>query len=153
MTRHWLPAILITAVLSAGCFEFFNKSKIADPSDITVALLGGLWNTSTSTAGTLAAQCTNFVWSVTETSGNSGSGTFSATCFGDMQVSGTAQGTLSGNTLTWNATATASVPGFPNCEIQISGTATLVGDTITIPYSGTTCLGPVDGTEVLKKTS
>ena len=152
MKRYWLPAIVIAAFLSSGCFEFFNKSKVADPSDITVALLGGLWNTSTSTAGTLASSCTEFTWAVTETSGSSGSGTFAATCFGDMKVMGTAEGTLSGNTLTWKASATASVPGFPNCAIQLSGTATLIGDTITIPYSGTTCLGPVDGTEVLKKT-
>jgi hypothetical protein len=69
-----------------------------------------------------------------------------------MQVSGSAQGTLSGNTVTWSATAVATVPGFPVCEIKISGTATLAGDTITIPYSGTTCLGPVNGTEVLKRT-
>ena len=115
-------------------------------------LLGGTWATSSSTAlGSIATSCTNFTWQVTEQTGNSGSGTFGATCFGDLQITGTASGTLSGTTLTWSATATASAPGFPNCNISLSGTATLVGDTISIPYSGTTCMGPVNGTEILKK--
>jgi hypothetical protein len=153
MIRRWLPAVVFAACLSAGCFEFFNKSSIADPSSVTVSLLGGTWTTSTSTAGTLGGTCTNFSWQVTESSGSSGSGTFSATCFGDMQVTGSAQGSLSGPTLTWSATATATVAGFPTCNISISGTATLSGDTITIPYSGTTCAGSVSGTEVLKKKS
>ncbi len=151
MTRFAVPAIALVALLSSGCFEFFNKTKIADPSEVSVSLLGGTWATSSSTAGTLFASCTNFTWKVTQSSGNSGAGTFSATCFGDMQVSGSAEGSLNGTVLTWKADATASVPGFPNCDIKLSGTATLVGDTISIPYSGTTCLGPVAGTEILKK--
>ena len=151
MTRYWIPAVALVAVLSSGCFEFFNKTKIADPSEVSVNLLGGTWATSSSTAGTLLASCTNFTWQVTESSGNSGAGTFSATCFNDLQVTGKAQGTLSGTTLAWSAEATASAPGFPNCDIKLAGTATLVGDTISIPYSGTTCIGTVSGTEILKK--
>ncbi len=53
--------------------------------------------------------------------------------------------------LTWTATATAVVPGITTCPISLSGTAQLVGDVIQIPYSGTTCMGAVSGTETLKK--
>ena len=152
MKHHAIAFVAAAALASAGCFEIFNKTAVANPSDVTVSLLGGVWSTSGSTAGTLAASCTNFTWSVTEQTSNSGSGTFGATCFGDMQVAGSASGTLSGNTLTWSAKATATVPGFPVCDVQLSGTATLAGtDTISIPYAGTTCVGAVSGTEILKK--
>jgi hypothetical protein len=151
MKRYAIAVVAAAALANAACFEFFNKTTVANPSDVTVSLLGGVWSTSSSTAGTLAASCTNFTWSVTESTSTSGSGNFGATCFGDMQVTGSASGTLSGSTLTWSAKATATVPGFPVCEVQLSGTATLVGDTISIPYAGSTCVGSVSGTEILKK--
>jgi hypothetical protein len=151
MNRHWIPVIAALALLSSGCFEFFNKTSVASPSEVSLTLLGGTWTTSSSTAGSISASCTNFTWSVTEQTGNSAKGNFGATCFGDLTITGTAAGTLSGNTLTWNADATMSAPGFPNCDVRLAGTAALAGDTISIPYSGTTCLGPVSGTEILKK--
>jgi hypothetical protein len=151
MRRHVIPAVALAAFLTSGCFEFFNKTKVADPTDVTVTLLGGTWTTSSSTAGSIAASCTNFTWQVSEQTGNSASGTFGATCFDDLTITGTASGTLDGNTLTWNAQATMAAPGFPNCNVQLAGTATLAGDTISIPYAGSTCLGPVSGTEILKK--
>jgi hypothetical protein len=151
MRRHWIPVIAAAALLTSGCFEFFNKTKVTDPSEVSVTLLGGTWTTSSSTAGSIAASCTNFTWQVTEQSGNSASGNFGATCFGDLTITGSASGTLDGNTLTWSAKATMAAPGFPNCDVQLAGTATLAGDTISIPYAGTTCLGPVSGTEILKK--
>jgi len=71
---------------------------------------------------------------------------------GNVQVAGAASGTLSGNTITWNATATGTVPNVPACQISLSGTATLeTNNKIRIPYAGTTCIGPVSGTEVIQK--
>jgi hypothetical protein len=71
---------------------------------------------------------------------------------GNVQVAGSASGTLSGNTITWNATATGTVPNVPACQISLSGTATLeANNKIRIPYAGTTCVGPVSGTEVIQK--
>ena len=82
----------------------------------------------------------------------SGSGTFSATCMGNVQVNGSASGSINGNTITWSATATGTVPNLPPCQIMLSGTATLeANNKIRIPYAGTTCLGPVSGTEVIQK--
>jgi hypothetical protein len=50
------------------------------------------------------------------------------------------------------ATGTANIPGVPGCAFSLSGTGTIVDNReITIPYSGTTCLGPVSGTETLRK--
>jgi hypothetical protein len=150
MTRKLLAIALVSSVLSAGCFEFLTKSP-TNPSQ-TVNFLGGQWTSTTANAGSLLASCTNFRWTVTEQSASSGSGTFTATCFTTLQVSGTAQGTLSGATLNWSASALATGSGIAgDCAITLAGSATMANNEITIPYSGTTCLGPVSGTEVLKK--
>ena len=149
-------AMLFLAVLisgaSAACFEFGTKTT---PSQVMTSGLGGTWATTQSlpgVSGSLQDSCVNFKWTITEHSPTSASGTFSATCLGNMQVTGSASGTLSGVTLTWSANATGTVQGQPPCQIAISGTATLEADNrIRIPYSGTTCLGPVSGTEIISR--
>jgi len=152
MTKRLCAIALVSSVLNAGCFEFLSKPP-SSPTP-TVSMLGGQWTSTTANAGTLLTSCTNFRWNVTQQSASSAAGTFTATCFTTLQVAGSAQGTLSGATLNWSATALATGSGLAgDCAISLSGTATMANNEITIPYSGTTCLGPVTGTEVLKKTS
>ena len=152
MKRLAAAFMLIAASASAACFDFSSKTS---PTPTANTVLGGNWATTQSlpgVSGSLADSCVNFHWAVTSFTGTSGSGTFSATCLGNMQVAGSATGTLSGTTLTWSANATATVPGVPACAIAISGTATLeANNQIRIPYAGTTCLGPVSGTEIIQK--
>src|SRR5579871_2797505 len=146
--RARLGIALAAALASAACFDF--TSTVTAPTGstgATASLLGG-WSSTQSAGGTQS--CTNFKWSVTQTSGNTATGTFSATCFGNVSVNGSASGSLSNAVLTWTASATASVPNVTTCQIQLSGTAQLVGDTIQIPYTGTSCLGNLNGTETLK---
>jgi hypothetical protein len=97
--------------------------------------------------------CTNFSWSVTQFTGSTGSGTFSATCFGNVQVAGTASGTLTSvTTISWVMNAAASGPGIPvQCPINVTGTAVIEGDVIRIPYSGQWCGGTLSGTETVRR--
>ena len=153
MKRYMLMFLTVAAAASASaCFDFATK---ATPPPTASSVLGGSWGTVQSlpgVSGSLADSCVNFQWTVTEFTGTSGSGTFSAVCLGNVAVAGSASGTLSGNTLTWSANATGTVPGLPPCAIALSGTATLeANNKIRIPYSGTTCLGPVSGTEIVSK--
>jgi hypothetical protein len=140
-------SLCLAAGLAAGCIEFERESSLG-PSG-TGALLGN-W-----TSGSLVPQpnqCSDFKWNVTEQTGNSASGTFSASCAGNLELNGTAQGTLNGSVVTWTAQANATAPGLAAaCPISLAGTAELLVDSIRIPYSGTTCLGPVSGVETLKK--
>ncbi|HVC20946.1 MAG TPA: hypothetical protein VNE16_12770 [Vicinamibacterales bacterium] len=54
--------------------------------------------------------------------------------------------------MTWTATGQATEPGLPACPFTLNGTATLsTPTTISIPYSGTICFGPISGTETLTK--
>jgi hypothetical protein len=134
------------SIASAGCFKFEQKSTA--PSN-SLANLAGSW-----TSGNIipaASSCTDFKWTVTEYTGTTAKGSFNATCAGDITFYGTAEAWLTGSIINWKANATGSAPGLANCPISLSGTAKLTDDTIEVPYSGTTCLGAVSGTEILKR--
>ncbi|HET7216884.1 MAG TPA: hypothetical protein VFJ02_02515 [Vicinamibacterales bacterium] len=149
MTRAVLvSAIAAATAAAAGCIGYERRSTLG-PSATGVAALLGSWTSSSISA--VASSCTDFRWNATQQTGNTASGTFSATCAGDLRVSGTATGTLSGSTVTWNAQGTASVPNLPSCPITLTGTAELGTDSIRVPYTGDTCLGRVSGVEVLRK--
>jgi hypothetical protein len=147
MTRKVFSAVFVAAALSAGCF---SVSRTSGPTG-TGQSLSGIWTSVQS--GSLQDNCKNFTWAVTEYSGNSASGTFSATCFDVVQIAGTAHATFtSGSSLNWNLSANASGPGVPTiCSVSLTGTATIETTQIRIPYSGTSCLGPITGTEIIKK--
>jgi hypothetical protein len=151
MNRSVLALVGIAALLASGCSQLFNfdndKTTPTDPTGLTT----GQWS-SVSSATSLTTTCTNFKWTIVDISGTSGTGTFTATCMGNMQVAGSAAGTLTGTEVTWTATATGTAPGGVTCPISLTGTATYDGTQFRIPYSGSTCLGPVAGTEILRKT-
>ena len=78
-------------------------------------------------------------------------GNFSATCAGDLKLTGTAQGTLNGSTIAWSARAWATRQALPSCNITLNGTAEIGVITVRVPYSGDTCLGKVSGVETLRR--
>ena len=144
----FLTALSVAAGISAGCIGYERESTLGPTGTGAAALLGS-W-----TSGNLIpqpGQCTDFKWDVSEQTGNMAKGNFSATCAGGLKIAGTAQGTLSGSVVNWSAQANASAEGLPSCAIGLIGTAELLVDAIRVPYSGTTCLGPVSGVETLKK--
>ena len=134
------------SLATAGCFEFTTKTT--GPSDELKALAG---NWSSDNIIPAAKSCTDFKWNVTELTGNTAAGSFSATCAGNLKVQGTAQGSLSGSVINWSAQGTATAPDLPACQISLRGTATLKDDVIEVPYTGETCLGSVSGTQILHR--
>jgi hypothetical protein len=144
-----LCACVAVALAATGCFGFEHKSTVTAPTGSGVAALLGNWTSSNIIPS--ASACTDFKWNVTEQTGNSASGSFSATCANDLKLTGTAQGTLSGSLVNWTAQGTATAAGLASCGITLSGTAELGADSIRVPYAGETCLGHVSGVEVLRK--
>jgi hypothetical protein len=69
------------------------------------------------------------------------------TC-GNITASGHASGQLNGPV---EASGSGSAPGLPACNFSLSGTASVGDDALRITYSGTTCLGPVSGSETLRR--
>ena len=145
-------ACAAVAALTAGCIEFAREStSITGPSgaDLSVSALAGTYRSISSIPS--PDSCTNFAWSVTEKTANSARGNFSASCQNNtLQVSGTAQGTQTGNNITFQVNAIAST-GSIHCPITISGTAVVETGQVRVPYTGTSCFGNVSGTEILKR--
>lgn len=140
----------VWAIAATGCIGFEHKSSTTGPSASGTSAFMGTWS-STNIIPSPSA-CTDFKWDVTEQTTTSAKGNFSATCAGELKLTGTAQGTLtSGTTLSWTASGNATAPGLPSCSISLTGTAELLIDTIRVPYSGDTCLGKVNGIESLRK--
>jgi hypothetical protein len=140
---------LAVAGSSAACIGFERKSTVTGPSAAGIGTLLGNW-TSASVIPS-PSSCTDFKWNVTEQTGNSAKGSFSATCAGDLKLTGTAQGTLSGSTINWSAQGIANAPGLSSCNIALTGTAEIGLDSVRVPYSGDTCLGKVSGVETLRR--
>ena len=145
--KHKLFAALLAGVVAGGC------SSMSQQSSPTAAgsMLAGTWTSVQS--GSVQGSCTNFTWTVTSFTGSTGSGTFTATCFGNVQVAGSASGTLTSvSTISWVLNANASGPAIPaSCPINVSGTATIEGEFIRIPYNGSWCGGTLSGTELVRR--
>lgn len=152
MRNLFLLAVLSLAAASSACFGFERKSDLTGPSATGVSALLGTWTSSNLIPS--PSSCTNFKWNAQEQTSTSARGSFSATCAGDLQVSGTAEGGFAPNSsavVQWKATGTASAPGLSSCSISLTGSAELGVDSIRIPYAGTTCLGAVSGVETLRR--
>ena len=155
MKTYISACVLTLCVAASACVGYENKTTTTAPTDSgssSVSALVGTWQSIT--AGNIIpapSTCTDFKWTPTQQSPTSAMGSFSATCAGGLKVSGTAAGTLSGTTINWSANAIASTPEIASCNVSLTGTAELGVNSIRVPYSGTTCLGPVSGVEVLNK--
>jgi len=148
MKSACVVAAVLCSLLGAGCSNLFSNktSPTSDPTKLTA----GQWNSITSTTKLLDT-CTNFHWTIADVSGTTGSGAFTATCLTNLQIAGTARGTLTDDQVAWTADAQGTTPAGADCPVALSGTATYDGTQFRLPFKGTTCLGPVSGAEVLRR--
>lgn len=148
---YFAGAVLACAT-AAGCYGYDSKT-IAPTSAAapTADALVGTWKSASTNIIPSASSCTDFTWTPSQQSATAAAGSFNATCAGGLHAVGTASGTLSGTTITWQAQGTASTPDIASCAITLTGTAELGATSIRVPYTGNTCLGPVSGVEVLDK--
>ena len=147
---------LAAAIAVAGC-DIQRKSVTSptpslEPSAAIPSLLG-TWSTTSATPAAVDPNnsCTNFKWTVTEQSATNIKGTFTATCLGSATINGTGTAQMNGAAVTINVSGDGSMPGLPSCPFNVGGTGNIEGDAIRIPYSGSTCLGPVSGTYNLSR--
>jgi hypothetical protein len=141
--------VVVLSIMAAGCTGIERESSLAPTAAGNNSLLGA-WTSSSVVPS--PSTCTNFVWTVSEQTATSAKGAFSATCAGELKLTGVAEGSFSNPTaIAWSATGNATGPGLPSCRISLTGTATLGTDAIRIPYDGTTCLGPVSGIESVRR--
>lgn len=154
-------AVLLAAVIGAAGCEFQRKSQSTEPTAIepsaTIPSLLGTWSTTAATgpSGAPAAagdsSCTNFQWNVTSQSSTHIVGNFTAVCLGSANIAGAATGNISGTNVTMTITGNGSMPGLASCPFNVVGNGTMQGDVIVVPYTGTTCLGPLSGTQTIAR--
>lgn len=148
--RILMVVVSIAAAAAVGCAAFERKSSLTEPTAAGNNSLLGSWTSSTLIP--TPSTCTDFTWNVTEQTAIAAKGAFSASCPGDLKFTGTAEGTLTSPVgINWSAKGNATGPGLTSCTITLAGTASIGTDSISVPYSGDTCLGKVSGIETLKK--
>lgn len=147
-----IALILTLAVSSTACLDMFKNifDSPTDPSapgDIRSYL--GTWS---GTAITPAAQsCGGMQWKITSQTGSQASGTFFATCADGVKLEGTMTATHGETSIPWAATGTAT-QGTTTCPFSMTGTGTFQGtSSIVVNYAGTSCIGPVSGSETIKR--
>ena len=150
MKNRILMAVLSSALVASGCIGFEHESTPTAPTVSGNSSLLGSWSSSNIIPA--PSSCSDFKWNVTEQTPISAKGSFSASCAGDLKVTGTAQGQFdTSGAISWSGQANATAPGLTSCKVVLTGTAELQVDSIRIPYSGDTCLGKVTGIEILKR--
>ena len=149
-----ITAVVIALTILAGGCDFEQRSTPTTPSEIANSFVGIL----ASASGPLATElptpesCTGLEWHVTDQEGNTVAGDFKATCAGGIELTGTATGTIEGPSIAWSASGMATSSVTLPCAFSLTGTAQLEGsEIIQVDSSGTTCLGPISGTEALQK--
>jgi len=151
MKNYAFAIVAAVALAASACVGFEHKESVTSPSSASVGALMGTWESAPADVIPTASTCVDFKWNATQQTSTSASGSFSATCAGGLKVQGNASGTLNGSTVTWGANGTTTAPGATSCAVTLNGTAELGVNSIRVPYSGNTCLGPVSGVQVLNR--
>jgi len=148
-------ACVLACALTAGC-DLLSKNQTGTPNPTspspttTVDAFAGTW--SSVTPSTPPTGCGNAKYTVTPTSTTSANVVFSATCAGNINLTGSGTGTLSGSAINWGATGLVGQGGV-NCPFTFTNsTATMdASGGVVVNYTGTVCGIPVSGTETVKK--
>ncbi|MBI1872506.1 MAG: hypothetical protein HYS05_01295 [Acidobacteria bacterium] len=154
------PTIMLSLVVALACAacDLFNKdnsptsptSGSGSGSTPRLDSFVGSWASATITPPS-ATSCGNLTYIVTAVSPTTANVSFTATCAGNLQVSGTGTGTLNGSSLNWTAQGTVSQGGV-SCPFSFqNSTATPEGTAIRVNYNGTVCGVSVSGSELLNK--
>src|SRR5262245_7795750 len=157
-SRFAVACVTLACLFATGCDLFNNKKNDSQPTtptspstpSVTMNAFAGTW--SSVTGGTPAAGCGNVKYTVTPLTATSANVQFNGTCAGNITVSGTGNGTLSGSTLNWSATGLVGQGGV-NCPFSFTNSkaTTDASGQLIVDYTGTVCGIPISGTETVKK--
>jgi hypothetical protein len=143
--------IISLAVLTQACFSVeYQETLRNSPSNSAQSLLGD-WRSANAGSFPTPQTCGDLKWNVTSQDATHIAGSFEATCGGGVTLAGTATGVLDGN-LRIEATgnATGLVPF--TCPFTVNGTGVLQADSsLRVDYYGSTCVGAISGTEILRR--
>ena len=152
MTLLRIALIFSLAVSSTACGQIL-KSILGSPTEPSntgdIRSYLGTWTGST--VAPVAQSCGSLLWKITSQTGGQASGDFSATCADGVTLAGTMTATHGEASIPWAATGTAT-KGTATCPFSMTGTGTFQGTSnIALNYAGTSCNGPVSGSETIKR--
>ena len=110
-----LTAVGAIAAATSACLDFEHKST---PGAFVERSGRSERQLDLDVDHSFAEHVHRFQWNVTEHTETSASGAFSATCAGQLKLSGNAKGTLSGSIITWEANGNATAAGLASCANQ-----------------------------------
>jgi hypothetical protein len=160
MKRNLVSATLLAVGLTAGaCTQFEGSREVLSPSSPSPLPGGssegpmvGPWVAPTDLTLPSPETCRNFQWQITSQSPTAVAGTFTAECGGGLAISASASGTLTSATTVALTVTGNGVIGILGCPFDLTSNATIVDDyTLDVPYTGTTCFGPVSGHQTLRR--
>ena len=147
-------ALILTFALASGaCGIDTLKDLFTSPTEPTtsgeVRSYLGTW--AGPTIAPAAQSCGSLMWKITSQAGTQASGDFSATCGDNVKLTGTMTATHGDTSIPWAVTGTAT-KGETTCPFSLTGTGTFQGTSnIVVNYAGTSCNGPVSGSETIKR--
>jgi hypothetical protein len=152
MTLLRTALILGLAVSSTACIDMFKNifSSPTEPSNTgEVRSYLGTWIGPT--LAPAAQSCGSLQWKITSQTGSQASGEFSAACADDVKLAGSMTATHGETSIPWAATGTAT-KGASTCPFSMTGSGTFQGTSnIVVNYAGTSCNGPLSGSETIKR--
>ena len=166
----WLSSLAASVAFTAACSVERTSTPLSPSSaGITVSAtpagsssksMIGTW-VSAATLSTAAftglvplSSCGNFQWNVTNQTSSTATGSFSAVCPGPYNVAGAIVAQLTNAAALPLVFTGVATQGSETCPFTLNGTAVpLTADTYRITYTGTSCIGPIQGTETLRLAS
>lgn len=158
MLRRIRPIAMIAgaSLWMAACGFETGRDMVAPSSSgsggsSSTAPAVGVWNSLSFTPPD-PKSCGNFEWKITSQTPTSMAGDFSASCMnGAVEITGSASGHINGTIVPITASGQATGAGL-TCPFALTGTGHILDESsMRVDYSGTTCAGPVSGSEVLRK--
>ena len=153
--RAAAAAFALACALTTACDLLTKKNPSSSPTSPTgpatsLDAFAGTW--ASITPSTPPTGCGNVKYTVTPTAASSANVTFAGTCAGNITVTGSGSGTLSGSTINWSASGLVGQGGV-NCPFTFTNSkATLdAAGQVVVAYTGAVCGIPVSGTETGKK--
>jgi hypothetical protein len=149
--------IAVVALWAGACgFQSGRESPTAPSSSTSQGLSGppvGVWN-SAAVAVPDPKSCGNFEWKITNQTSTSMAGDFTASCMnGAIEITGSASGHIDGTIVPITASGQAVGAGL-TCPFALTGTGHILDEnSMRVDYTGTTCAGPVSGSETLHRKS
>ena len=144
--------VLGAALLAAACGFETTRDVVAPTEHLgSSAAAVGVW-TSMSFSPPDPKSCGNFEWKITSQTSTSMAGDFSASCMnGSVEITGSASGHIDGTIVPITASGQA-VGGGLTCPFALTGTGHILDEnSMRVDYSGTSCAGPLSGSETLRR--